>query len=192
MEKAKFEDKELIIDLLVNSFDANQSVNYIVKQDKKRLRRIRYLMEYSVEVCSLFGDVWVSENRNACALVLYPHTKTTTLKSVWLDLKLIVRSIGIENIGSALKREALIKQKQPKKEMSYLWFIGVNPVNQHSGIGSGLLNEVLLDAAKKNLPVYLETSTIRNIPWYRRFEFEIYDELKLTYVLYFLRRDPAK
>lgn len=34
MRKATYNEKSLIIDILTRSFDKNQSVNYIVKQDK--------------------------------------------------------------------------------------------------------------------------------------------------------------
>lgn len=192
MIKATDEDKQSIIDILARSFGANQSVNYIIRQDKKRPERIDVLMDYSFDVCKLFGEVWLSEEKKACALVLYPHIKKTTPRSIYLDLKLIFRAIGLSGINKAMKREALIKEKQPKVPMAYLWFIGVDPQYQHSGIGSKLLKEVIEHAKNQRLPVYLETSTERNLPWYHRSGFQIYDQLVLTYVLHFLKYERAK
>ncbi len=100
------------------------------------MERIAALMDYSFEMCSLFGNVWLSNDRTACALVLYPHEKRTSLKAVWLDLKLIFRAIGLDGIKKALDRESKIKTKQPKQAMAYLWFIGVDPAEQHKGTGS--------------------------------------------------------
>ena len=80
MVKAKQTDKNLVADILTKSFENNQSVNYIAKQDEKRLTRIRSLMDYSFEVCYKFGDVFLSEDRKACALILYPDKKKTTFK----------------------------------------------------------------------------------------------------------------
>ncbi|MFD2964355.1 MULTISPECIES: GNAT family N-acetyltransferase [Olivibacter] len=192
MIKAQYEDKLLVIELLMKSFDDNQSVNYIIKQDHERTQRIYALMDYSFAMCYRFGEVWLSNDKQACALILYPHQKKTSLQSVWWDIKLIFQSIGVNRIGKAMKREALIKKKQPSEPMVYLWFIGVNPKYQHTGIGSRLLKEVLVDAQTKGLPIYLETSTEKNLPWYQRFGFRIYDELVLTYVLHFLKYEPAK
>ncbi len=192
MIKAKPIDKKLIIELLAKSFEDNQSVNYIIRQDGKTAERIRALMAYSIGQCSLFGDVWLSDDKKACALILYPHQKKTTLRSILLDLKLILRAISLSGIIKAMKREDLIKAKQPKINMAYIWFIGVNPMYQRSSIGSKLLKEVISDATLKGLPVYLETSTVGNIPWYTRFGFQIYEELNLTYTLYFLKRDLSK
>ncbi len=90
MRKAELSDKDLIVDILTRSFETNQSVNYIVKQDKQRLDRIAVLMDYSFEVCYMYGDVFLSDDKKACALVTYPDKKKTTLKSVLLDVKLIL------------------------------------------------------------------------------------------------------
>jgi len=192
MIKAKAADRTLVIDLLAGSFDENQSVNYIVRQDRKRAERIRSLMAYSFDVCYHFGEVWLSGDKKASVLVLYPHLKKHTVKSLWLDVKLIFKAIGPGRIRVALQREAAIKERQFPGEMAYLWFIGVSPLSQNRGIGSGLLEEVLQYAGEKHLPVCLETSTLKNIPWYERFGFSIYNKLNLGYTLYFLKRDLEK
>lgn len=192
MIKAAQNDKKLIVEILTKSFENNQSVNYIAKQDEKRLKRISALMDYSFEVCHSFGDVFLSDDKKACALVLYPDKKKTTLKSILLDVKLISSCIGIENIKKALARESKIKQLQPKELMYYLWFIGVDPEHQSEGIGSDLLKEIIQDSKYKERPVYLETSTLKNLPWYKKFGFQIYNELDLTYKLYFLKRELSK
>jgi ribosomal protein S18 acetylase RimI-like enzyme len=188
MPRANIEDKALIVDILINAFKDNQSVNFIVPQDDKRLKRIRALMDYSFEMCYLFGEVWLSENRDACALILYPHLKKLSIRAIWLDIKLIFQAIGVSGIFKAMKREAQIKDVQPNIAKSYLWFIGVNPSVQRSGFGSQLLHEIIDHANVLEFPMYLETSTVPNIPWYQSFGFEIYDELDLGYTLYFLKR----
>ena len=100
MKKAEYNDKDLIVDILTKSFETNQSVNYIVEQDDKRQKRIRYLMDYSFEVCYLFGEVYLSEDDKSRALILYPDKKTTTLKSILLDVELMFKCIGIANISA--------------------------------------------------------------------------------------------
>jgi len=192
MKNADYKDKNLVIDILTKSFDTNQSVNYIAKQDGKRLKRIRALMDYSFEVCYMFGDVFLSDDRKACALILYPDKKKTTLKSILLDIKLIFSCIGVENIKKALVRESKIKQLQPKTTMYYLWFIGVDPEHQNEGIGSILLDEIINDSKNKQRPIYLETSTLKNLPWYKKYGFQIYNELELSYKLFFLKRGLDK
>lgn len=182
------DDKPLIIDLLTASFIDNKSINYIIARDEKKYWHIRALMDYSFEVCSMFGEVWISDDRKACALVLYPDRKRTTLKSIWLDLKLIFNCIGLSNVFKAMDRESKIKKIQPKERMCYLWFIGVNPIYQGSGIGSKLLREIIEESEKQDRTIYLETSTMKNLPWYKKSGFEVYNKLELSYILYFLKR----
>src|SRR5688572_10526326 len=98
MIKADYKDRELIVNILTSSFDDNKSVNYIIKQDSKRTRRLRKLMEYSFDVCYLFGEVFLTDDKKACALIVLPDKKKATLKSIMLDLKLIVSCVGLLNI----------------------------------------------------------------------------------------------
>lgn len=189
MIKAKYSDKNLIVDILTNSFDTNQSVNYIVKQDQKRVQRVSLLMDYSFEVCYLFGDVFLSNDKKACALVIYPDKKKTNLKSILLDVKLILSSVGLKNIKKAIARESMINKIQSKELKYYLWFIGVDPEYYNKGIGSILLDEIIEDSEHKKRPIYLETSMLKNLPWYEKFGFQIYHELDLSYKLFFLKRE---
>lgn len=188
MKNATVSERDLVVDILSRAFDTNQSVNYIVKQDFRRPRRIRALMAYAYDLCSLFGKVVISEDRQACALLLFPEKKKTTLKSLVLDFKLIVTCIGISQVIRVLRREAMLRKARPRERMYYLWFIGVAPARQHDGSGSRLLESILRDSRRDQRPVYLETSTLRNLPWYGKFGFEAYHEIDMGYRLSFLRR----
>jgi predicted N-acetyltransferase YhbS len=189
MIKAKYTDKSIVADILAHSFDDNRSVNYIIKQDKKRAKRIKKLMEYSFDMCYSFGDVFLSDDRKACALLLLPDKKKTNLKSILSDIKLIVACIGLSNLIKAMNREAKIKKMHPKELMYYLWFIGVDPKEQNKGIGSILLREVIKESLSMQRTIYLETSTLKNIPWYKKFGFKIYNELDLGYSLFFMKQE---
>jgi ribosomal protein S18 acetylase RimI-like enzyme len=136
--------------------------------------------------------VFISDDKKACALIMYPDKKMTSLKSILLDIKLITQCIGIRNIKKTLNREALIKRIQPQEPMTYLWFIGVGLKDQNKGFGSNLLQSIIQYSNQNNRPIYLETSTLRNLPWYIRFGFEIYSEQELNYRLYFLKRTVKK
>ena len=187
--KAEYKDKGLIADILTKSFNDNKSVNYIVKQDGKREQRLRSLMEYSFDICYLFGDVFLSDDKKGCALIVLPDKKKSNLKSILLDLKLIFNCTGLSNVSKAMDREAKIKKLQPKELLYYLWFIGVNPADQNKGIGSNLLSEVIDEGMSKQRTICLETSTVKNLPWYEKFGFKIYNELDLSYKLFFLKKD---
>jgi ribosomal protein S18 acetylase RimI-like enzyme len=188
MRKATSSDKSTILDILTKSFDTNKSVNYVVKQDRRRIDRIRNLMHYSFNVCNEFGEVWMSDDNQACALILFPDRKKISLRSILWDLKLASSVIGLDRVSAVLKREAMIKANHPKDPIAYLWFIGVNPRLQGKGVGSAFIQEVVKECEGKKRPIYLETSTERNLPFYKKFGFEIFKQLQLSYTLYQLRR----
>jgi ribosomal protein S18 acetylase RimI-like enzyme len=131
----------------------------------------------------------LSEDKKACALLVFPDKKKTSFKSIVSDIKLAMGCIGASNIKKALDREAKIKKQHPKEVMYYLWFIGVDPEYQNKGIGSALLNDVITESIALQRPLYLETSTPKNIPWYKKLGFAVYQELDLGYNLFFLKRE---
>ena len=189
MRRADYSDRDLIVNILAKSFDDNKSVNYIVKQDEKRAMRMRKLMEYSFDVCYLFGDIFLTDDRKGCALIVMPDKKKTTLKSIMLDAKLALSVIGLSNIKKAMNRESMINKLHPKEPFYYLWFIGVDPSEQNNGIGTKLLNDVINEAKSKHRPIYLETSTLKNIPWYEKFGFTVYEKLDFGYELFCMKKE---
>jgi ribosomal protein S18 acetylase RimI-like enzyme len=189
MKRAEYSDKDLVVDILANSFDDNKSVNYIVKQDGKRIRRLKRLMEYSFDICYRYGDVFLSDDKKGCALIVMPDKKKTTFKSILLDAKLALICIGLSGIKKAMKRESRINKVHPDQPIYYLWFIGVDTKSQSIGIGSGLLKEVIKQSIVRNRPIYLETSTIKNLPWYQKFGFTIFEEIDFGYTLFCLKRE---
>ncbi|MBO9635262.1 MAG: GNAT family N-acetyltransferase [Chitinophagaceae bacterium] len=188
MIKAEKTDKQTVTDILTTSFSDNRSVNFVIPQDKHKTERIRKLMAYSFDICFRFGDVYLSDCGKACALVLYPDKKQTTFQSIWWDLRLAFTVFGLNRTIKVVAREQLIKKHHPAGDMFYLWFIGVQQGFQRAGIGKQLLQELLQQSQKMQRPVYLETSTPGNVPWYQRFGFELYAEEELSYRLFFLRK----
>ncbi|SDC10920.1 GNAT family N-acetyltransferase [Niabella drilacis] len=186
MIKAGKRDRAAVVDILANAFDDNRSVNYIVRQDAGRRQRIKALMAYAFDRCMLSGEVFITEEGRGCALVLFPDLKKSTMRSVLLDLKLVLRAIG-SNVFKVLKREAALKKTQVVAPLYYLWFIGVHREVQGRGTGSRLLNELKQRADELGRVVCLETSTIKNIPWYEKHGFRVYNELNLGYPLYFMK-----
>lgn len=191
MIKAQTKDRSLVVNILTGSFNDNKSVNYIIRQDSSRSRRLTRLMEYSFDYCQLFGEIYLSADRTACALTLLPDTKRTTLRSIALDVSLALSCIGLSNLKKVMTRESAVKKVHPEGNFCYLWFIGVQPSEQNKGVGSALLKEIIAHTESLHRPIYLETSMPKNLPWYKKFGFDIYRELDFGYRLFCLRREPA-
>jgi len=64
MKIAQHSDRERVVNILWKAFKNNRSVNYIAGEEEKR---VRFLMQYSFENCMDNGQVFFSEDGNACA-----------------------------------------------------------------------------------------------------------------------------
>jgi ribosomal protein S18 acetylase RimI-like enzyme len=189
MKRASVDKKKPVIDILSEAFNDNLSVNYVVKQDSQRESRIRGLMDYSFNICNAFGEIWLSDDEQACALILFPDKKRTNLNSIIWDIRLALSVIGVNRISKVLQRESKIKKFHPQKPFTYLWFIGVRSALQNKGKGSDLLNEIIQQSQQKKRSIYLETSVERNLIWYKSKGFETYQQLESTYKLFLLRKE---
>lgn len=187
MKYAQKNDKHKVINILTSAFMNNPSVNYIIKQDRKKRARIEALMDYSFEVCFNAGKVLLNDNETACALVSFPDKKKSSMSSFWNDINFVFNVVGLGGITKVLQREKIIHANYPNSHIYYLWFIGVDQDQQNRGEGSKLLIEILKDASDYARPIFLETSVSRNIDWYQKFGFEVYNKIDFTYELYLLK-----
>lgn len=189
MKRAENSDRDAIIHILVDSFRDNKSVQYIIHPHDKKELRLKRLMEYAYDVCKLFGDVFITDDKSGCALIVKPDKKKISLKSMLLDAKFVIHCLGLSNAKKAMNREAKIKAHHPDGLLYYLWFIGVDPGKQSQGIGSSLLKEVISEGRKDNRIICMETSTLKNISWYQSFGFTIYQKLDFGYELFCLKKE---
>ena len=121
-------------------------------------------------------------------MIQFHDRKKSLWKSILLDMKLILKTIGVGNIRKALARESFIKKHYPKEPFTYLWIVGVIPERQRNGFGSEILKYVLDYSKTLNRPVYLETSTESNLPWYQKYGLDIYTVSdRFGFPFYFLK-----
>ncbi len=177
-----------LLDVLAEAFTDNKSVNYAIKQDSKRVKRIHFLIQYALNICLEFGEVWQSDDRKGYALMLFPDQKRITFRSILWDIQLATLATGLTKVPKVLDREARIRSKHPATPFCHLWFLGVAEKSQGQGIGSALLTELIEHCQSLQRPIYLETSTLQNLPWYEKFGFQVYDQLDFGFSLYMLRK----
>jgi ribosomal protein S18 acetylase RimI-like enzyme len=189
MMRAYRNEKALVVAILSASFATNKSVNSILPQNNRKEERLQRLMAYSFDVCLAFGDVFLSDDRKACALLLFPEKKRPSITTIWWDLKLVLQCIGLKNVLKAMRRETEIKARQPREPFYYLWYIGVDPAWQSKGTGNQLLNEVIAEGERLERTICLETSSTELVPWYQSKGFHVYSQLNSGFTLFFLKRD---
>lgn len=193
MLKATIKDKELITEILYQAFvdiTIPNSINFVVNQDEKRKKRLRFLMEYLFLTTIEFGDIFISDNKKACVLISYPHLQKTTIKNIVLKIKLALKTIGLTNVFKVLKREQQLSKQHITEPHIHPVIMGVTKAHQGKGTGVRLIKEVFNFYKDNKLPCILETTTEENIKMYEKFGFKIVKESNdLNYPLFFLRKD---
>ncbi|WP_177230403.1 N-acetyltransferase [Chitinophaga sp. CF118] len=140
------------------------------------MNRIKRLMEYSFDYSYSFGSVYLSDDKNSTALIIFPDTRKTTLKTILWDIKLLITCTGFYNAIKALKREAELKKVHPKISFYYIWMIGTDPAYGNQGIGTTLMMDLIDDSRLKQRPMYVEARVFKTMLWYQKLGFSIYNE----------------
>jgi hypothetical protein len=73
----------------------------------------------------------------------------------------------------------------------YLAMLGVHSTAQNQGIGSALIQPVIAEADRENMPCYLETSTAAAVRFYQRHGFEVVKTIdSLPGNIWAMKREP--
>jgi len=191
LKKAIHTDKELITEILLSAFiplKGDSSINFVVKQDKKRVQRMRVLMEYLFERAFLFGEIYISDNKKACLLLKFSNRENINLKTIWLDLHLAYNCIGIERVHSVLKRQRITQQHYPKEAHIRPMIMGVMADCKGHGTAARLMIEVKNKFKGNQLPVIVDAASKHNAQLYQKFGFKMLKkEEALGFPIYFLR-----
>ncbi len=192
MKRATQSDKEKVIKIICEAFDKNPHINAIIKNDKKRIKRMAALAEYAFEFGLRRNGVCLTDDSLGVVIIFQNNKMKMNLYEYWLQLCLIFKSFALSRAFWVSKLESLIKKNRASNtDFLYLWFLGV----ANDRLGSNNARELMKYAFRlshdKNLPIYAETSLKRNNVIFKRFGFEDYNKLKTGYsdlTMWFMKR----
>jgi ribosomal protein S18 acetylase RimI-like enzyme len=84
---------------------------------------------------------------------------------------ILQETVAAERQGEVLSVLEAMGAHHPSEPHWYLPLIGVDPLRQHQGHGSALLQHALRECDREHAPAYLESSNPANIPLYERHGF---------------------
>jgi GNAT superfamily N-acetyltransferase len=87
--------------------------------------------------------------------------------------------VPLVTVLRAMRAFAVVSRVHLKEPHWYLETLAVHPDRQRQGVGSFLISSTLERADRDALPVYLETTKDVNLAYYRRFGFEVVEELSV-------------
>ena len=175
---ATIDDIALLADLLADAFVNDPVVRWILPTPEYDQR----LFEVDIGYAYLaHKHSWLLENGSGAACWLPPGEKPLSA-----PLPVLIRTFApmLLKFGfKAAKRGHLLDQAferyRPQEPHYYLHMLGARQAMQGRGIGSALLKQGLSVVDQHNMPAYLESSHINNVPLYERHGFKVINQAKL-------------
>lgn len=169
-------------DTLAAAFANDPVTSWLGRKDGKRDAGRRRMFGHLVDVLGLGGnELWTSDDFSAVALWVPPAFADLRIP-IMEELRLLRTMIGFTGWGG-LGRASAFRQVadrfHPKDQPHfYLMTLGVDPRFQGEGLGSSILAATLAHVDAQHLPAYLESSSPKNVPLYRRHGFEVTNEFR--------------
>jgi GNAT superfamily N-acetyltransferase len=167
--------------VLSDAFSHDPIVTYFLSDDQnKKLNALQEIGEKLLHFGEPHHHIYTTASEvKGVAVWFPPEASSVTLSKLWqfltsglLTVPFYVRWDRLIEM-LALTGEELGKRQQEVEPHWYLSMLGVSSKYQGQGIGKELLQPVLEQADRDNLPCYLETSTEAAVRFYQRQGFEI-------------------
>lgn len=181
--RATAADAERAAETLSNAFANDPVTSWIgradAKRDAGRLGMFRYLVT-SLGLPS--NELWIADDFSVAALWVPParaDLKQPLIQELMM-IPVVLGFTGVTGIGRVSAFRKAADAHHPKSVPHfYLMTIGVDPQFQGQGLGSAMLQATLASIDQQKLPAYLESSSPKNVPLYKRHGFEVTSEFKL-------------
>jgi ribosomal protein S18 acetylase RimI-like enzyme len=136
-------------------------------------------------------DLYTTDERTAAAYWAPPGEWRTPMRHFLRSAPVMLRLIG-RRLFPALAGLQQVEKRHPEEPHWYLAALGTDPAHQGKGHGGAVIAPVLDRCDEEGLPAYLESSKERNVPYYRRFGFEVTEEIPFGKgpTLWGMWRDP--
>ena len=164
---------------VADGFFDNEIWVWLLRRDWQRRRLLpRHYRALIRRVYIPRGSAWTTPGTEGAALWFPPGTLELSRRERIAELLSLLPE-GVDSLGRGGRWEGLIASHHPRTPHWYLQTLAVRPSAQRGGIGTALIEPGLARADADGVGCYLETQRESNIPYYRRFGFELTDEISL-------------
>ena len=195
MIRASKEDKIEVVNILVEAFEpimVDSAINLVVKQDDKRIERMKVLMEYLFDKAIRTGEIFLSDNRASCLLITYAHKDKFSFSKLFSTLRLVTKCVGIERVGKVLKRQKIIQRNYPKGRYIRPMIFAAKKEFIGTVTAGKLILQVFRQFKNNEMPVIVDTASEDLVGLYQKFGLKIFKtEEELGFPVYMLRMNKV-
>jgi ribosomal protein S18 acetylase RimI-like enzyme len=160
--------------LIVRAFADEPFMSWVAENDRARLARFVRLAVRRLAAPA--GEVLVDRDLTTAALVLAPSALDLGPLEQLRQLPDLLRAARLHRLPTVLRGLIRLEAAHPEEPHRTLLTLGVDPAHQGQGRGSAMLRAI---ARRSSLPIYLETSSPRNVRLYERHGYVALRELRL-------------
>jgi ribosomal protein S18 acetylase RimI-like enzyme len=162
-------DKDKSIATLVTAFTADPVIRWLFPDAYRFLKYFPQLTNYFAGTAFDHNSAYRTDDFGATALWLPPGASPDE-EALGALIAEGVDGHRQEEVFAAFEQA---KASHPGVAHWYLHAIGVDPLRQGKGYGSALLSHGLEVCDRSHIAAYLESTKPANIPFYKRFGFEV-------------------
>jgi len=178
-------DVEPAAEVIAHAFMNDPLCMLLLPNTRTRLNTLRKFFR-------AYGEIYVrsqcgygiGEPLHGVAFWLEPgHTNISislSMLKIFIPVLFTHYPIGYFRARSVIKYTNLLHQKYASGPHYYLDNIGVRPASQGQGYSSGLMLPFLAKAKAQGVPVYTDTVTHSNVPYYEHFGFNCMEECSVA------------
>jgi GNAT superfamily N-acetyltransferase len=172
---ATMADREPLVGALASAFSNDPLFTWLAGAgpDKPLEPKMRVLFDAFAKLDLARSDhlIFTDEERTGAAVWKAPNKWKMPTGDMLRSFPSIVRAFGAKAprmIGAL----TAIEKVHPKEEHYYLEALGTRQDRQSKGVGSAVIGHMLERCDAEGMPAYLESSNLRNVPFYARHGFE--------------------
>jgi ribosomal protein S18 acetylase RimI-like enzyme len=160
-------------------FADNEIWEWMIPDDERRARLLPRYYEFIMRSAYIpRGEAWTTDDLTGGALWNGP-TKHGLRPLEQMREALIMLGGGFGAIRRGARYDAAVTRHHPKEPHLYLLTLSIDPSVQRSGQGSALMAPLVERCDSERVPAFLETQRESNIPFYRRFGFELTERVQI-------------
>jgi GNAT superfamily N-acetyltransferase len=189
--KATQDEVPVMVGALARAFYDDPVFKWLFPDDDKRLGQSQRYFEGRARILLRQGETYTADGGLASAMWARPGEWHDPPIEILRQFMTLVPALGLRMPRSLAGLRA-IEEAHPKAPHWYLSVLGTDPERQGRGLGSALLQPVLEECDRMEIPAYLETGTERNVEFYARHGFKVTQRIDLPDgpPMWLMWRDP--
>lgn len=174
MRLAISEEKDKVIDIIVNAIEVNPKIQFLLGEDKFP-QKVRALASFIYSISKRRNAINLSNDGHGLLIYMHSYVWKKNWRDLWDHCKMIVGAFEWSRLIQILKMEKELENHRPKEaEYLYVWVLGTKKEFQGGNQAKELRDALFLKSIELNLPIYAETAFDQNFIVYQRYGFEPY------------------